>query len=75
MLRQIFADQPSNFTRCQNVEQVPESMCTVCMQTIVARDAEALLRAESSHRCASRTRRGRQSATTSSGFLAWLLAY
>lgn len=41
----------SHFLRCKNAFEVPESMCTLCLQTLVAPDLEALERAERNHKC------------------------
>ncbi len=41
----------SNFVRCQNSFNIPESLCTLCLHTIVARDFDALEQAESRHDC------------------------
>lgn len=41
----------NNFVRCQNSFDIPESLCTHCLHTIVARDFDALERAESQHDC------------------------
>lgn len=37
------------FVRCKNSFDIPESLCTICFHTIVARDPEALQRAEEAH--------------------------
>jgi hypothetical protein len=41
----------SNFVRCDNGFDIPESLCTHCLHTIVARDFEALEQAENQHDC------------------------
>ena len=41
----------SHFVRCDNPFDVPESLCTNCLHTIVARDLDALERAENQHDC------------------------
>jgi|HubBroStandDraft_6_1064221.scaffolds.fasta_scaffold176667_1 hypothetical protein len=41
----------NHFLRCKNAFDVPESMCTLCLQTLVAPDPEALERAEHNHKC------------------------
>jgi hypothetical protein len=41
----------SNFVRCDNPLDVPESMCTLCMHTLVAPDLHALEQAEMRHTC------------------------
>lgn len=45
------ATAKSTFVRCENGFDIPESLCTVCLHTIVARDVDALERAESMHDC------------------------
>lgn len=45
------ASKVSNFLRCQNSVGVPESMCTLCQQTLVAPNFDALEQAEHSHDC------------------------
>ncbi len=39
------------FLRCTNLVEVPESLCTLCLQTLVAPTVEALEKAESHHEC------------------------
>lgn len=41
----------TSFVRCNNPLDVPESMCTVCLHTLIARDLEALEEAEIRHVC------------------------
>ena len=41
----------NTFVRCENAFDVPESLCTHCFHTIVARDFKALERAEEQHDC------------------------
>jgi hypothetical protein len=41
----------SSFVRCENGFDIPESLCTQCLHTIVARDFDALERAEDLHDC------------------------
>lgn len=48
----ITLDKPSNFIRCRNPVEVPESMCKLCLRTLVARDVRALELAEIRHNCA-----------------------
>ena len=40
-----------NFVRCQNTFEVPESMCKLCLRTLVAPDLPALELAELRHSC------------------------
>jgi hypothetical protein len=47
----MIEETTNHFMRCQNSFEVPESMCTLCLQTIVAPDMEALERAERNHKC------------------------
>lgn len=44
-------DKMKMFRRCVNPFDIPESLCALCLRTIVARDWEALERAENSHCC------------------------
>lgn len=41
----------STFVRCENPFDVPESLCTHCLHTIVAQDYDALERAQDQHNC------------------------
>ncbi len=41
----------SHFLRCDNSLGVPESVCTLCQHTLVARDLPALELAEAQHTC------------------------
>lgn len=41
----------SHFVRCENEFEIPESLCTLCLHTIVARDTATLERAEDQHTC------------------------
>lgn len=45
------ASRAANFLRCENSVGVPESMCTLCLQTLVAQNLEALELAELKHNC------------------------
>jgi hypothetical protein len=45
------ANKVTNFFRCQNSVGVPESMCTLCLETLVAPNFEALEQAELRHNC------------------------
>lgn len=40
-----------NFVRCTNTVGVPESMCKLCLRTLVAPDLRSLARAEIRHEC------------------------
>ena len=51
------ADKLASFLRCQNSVGVPESMCTLCLQTLVAPNFEALEQAELGHNCSGEVRR------------------
>jgi hypothetical protein len=44
-------DKADNFFRCQNSVGVQESMCTLCLETLVAQNFEALEQAELRHDC------------------------
>jgi hypothetical protein len=50
------ADKLASFLRCQNSVGVPESMCTLCLQTLVAPNFKALEQAELRHNCSSEIR-------------------
>ena len=43
----------NTFVRCHNSLDVPESMCKLCLRTLVAPDLQALELAEIRHTCAS----------------------
>jgi hypothetical protein len=45
------ANKVTNFFRCQNSVGVPESMCTLCLETLVAQNFEALEQVELRHNC------------------------
>jgi hypothetical protein len=45
------ANKLTNFLRCENSVGVPESMCTLCLQTLVAPNMQALEQAELTHDC------------------------
>ncbi len=47
----VNAAAKTSFIRCTNSFDIPESVCTVCFHTLVARDGEALERAENTHDC------------------------
>jgi hypothetical protein len=47
----IAQDKLKNFVRCHNSFEVPESMCTLCLRTLVAPDLQALELAEMRHKC------------------------
>jgi hypothetical protein len=47
----MIASEKSHFVRCENPFDVPESLCTHCLRTIVARDYDALEQAEDRHDC------------------------
>lgn len=47
-------DKLNTFVRCHNSLEVPESVCTLCLHTLVARNLEALEQAEIVHRCSNR---------------------
>ena len=47
----MIVSEKSHFVRCENPFNVPESLCTHCLHTIVARDVDALERAENQHDC------------------------
>ena len=42
------------FERCNNPQDIPESVCLVCLHTFVAPTLEALQRLEREHVCAMR---------------------
>lgn len=44
-------DKLKNFVRCHNSFEVPESMCKLCLRTLVAPDLAALELAELRHDC------------------------
>lgn len=44
-------DKSKTFVRCHNSLEVPESMCTLCLHTFVARDLQTLEQAEIIHSC------------------------
>jgi hypothetical protein len=50
------ATKTVSFLRCQNSVGVPESMCTRCLQTLVAPTIEALEQAERRHNCSGEIR-------------------
>ena len=50
------AIKTTRFLRCQNSVGVPESMCTLCLQTLVAPTIEALEQAERRHNCSGEIR-------------------
>ena len=45
------AEKLATFLRCKNSVNLPESMCTLCLQTLVAPNFEALEQAELNHSC------------------------
>lgn len=47
-------DKLKTFVRCENSLEVPESICTLCLHTLIARDLQALEQAEIIHNCSSR---------------------
>ena len=51
--------QVTQISRFNNPEGIPESSCSTCLETLVARTAELLEKLEREHRC--RVRRGRYS--------------
>jgi hypothetical protein len=53
------ANKLTNFLRCENSIGVPESLCTVCLHTLVAPNLEALEQAELKHDCRGEVRRKR----------------
>lgn len=75
MLGRSSAEPIRSFVRCDNSQQVPESMCTACFHTLVARNLVALEHAEARHRCAAKheTARGRGLSAPLFSFLTSLL--
>jgi hypothetical protein len=45
-------EKARNFVRCHNSYDVPESVCKLCLRTLVAPDLQALELAELRHNCA-----------------------
>jgi hypothetical protein len=50
----LIRKRPKSFTRCKNFVDLPESVCTICLQTLVAPNFEALEKAERDHSCQAR---------------------
>ena len=50
------ATKTTSFLRCENSVGVPESICTRCLQTLVAQTLEALEQAEHRHDCSGEIR-------------------